>query len=295
MDELLVFGLGYSGTAVARAAVAAGVAVTVASRVPEQAVPEGVRIVGFDAAGPAIARATGLLATAPPGDSGDPVLARHAAAIGEAARLRWIGYLSSTGVYGDHGGGWVDETTPVAPGSARARRRVAAERQWAALAERRAVDLMRCAGIYGPGRSALDDVAAGRARRVLRPGHAFGRIHRDDIAGAVLAALRQARAPGLRVLNLADDEPAESAEVIAEAARLLGAPLPPAVAFDEARTTMSAMALSFWAESRRVSSARTQASLNRRWSFPSYREGLGAIASKAGRCPDPPGAEPLDL
>ena len=271
-ERLLVVGLGFTGTAVARAAVAAGWGVTVASR-SGVVVPEGVRLVGFEEAD--VAGASHVLATAPPGEGGDPVLARHGEALRRSAGLRWCGYLSTTGVYGDRGGGWVDETTPVAPGSERAVRRVAAERAWAVLAGRAAVDLFRCAGIYGPGRSALDEVAAGRARRVIRPGHAFGRVHRDDIAGAVVVAAGQGRGPGVRVLHMADDVPAEPAAVVAEAARLLGVALPPAVAFEAA--AMSPMAASFWVENRRVASARTQAMLGRRWTYPSYREGLRAI------------------
>ncbi|MBV9782318.1 MAG: SDR family NAD(P)-dependent oxidoreductase, partial [Acidisphaera sp.] len=197
-------------------------------------------------------------------------------AIAGAPHLRWIGYLSSTGVYGDRGGAWVDEATPPAPDSPRALRRLAAERQWAELADRRAVDLFRLAGIYGPGRSAFDALRAGTARRIVRPGHAFGRIHRDDIAAAVLAAIR-APAPCVRVLNLADDEPAESAVVIEEAARLLGVAPPPPIAYADAEPAMSPMARSFWAANRKVSGAATQAALGLRWRYPSYREGLRAI------------------
>ena len=150
------------------------------------------------------------------------MLAAHAAAIRAAPALRWIGYLSTTGVYGDRGGAEVDEATPPAPGQPRSQRRLEAERQWAALAAGRALDIFRVGGIYGPGRSAFDDLRAGTARRTLQPGHLFGRIHRDDIALAVLAAMRQAPPPGLRVLHLVDDEPAESAVVVEAAARLLG-------------------------------------------------------------------------
>ena len=149
------------------------------------------------------------------------MLARYAGAIAAAPHLRWIGYLSSTVVYGDRDGGWVDEDSLPAPSQERGRRRLAAETSWEAFACNRAVDVFRLAGIYGPGRSAFDDLRSGRARRIVKPGHAFGRIHRDDIAAAVLAAMRQDRAAGRRVLNLADDVPAESAAVIAEAAHLL--------------------------------------------------------------------------
>jgi nucleoside-diphosphate-sugar epimerase len=288
--HLIVFGLGYTGEAVARAAVAAGLSVTATSRDPAGA-PRiaGVTVVDFAVAAAAIARATHVLATAPPpGDGGeagagvDPVLHVHGAAIAQAAHLRWAGYLSTTGVYGDRGGGWVDEATPPAPGQDRSRRRLAAEQAWAALSPRLAIDLFRVAGIYGPGRSALDDLRAGRARRVIRPGHAFGRIHREDIAGAVVAAVGQERPPGVRVLNLNDDEPAEPSAVVEEAARLLGVEPPPAVPFAEAFERMTPMARSFWQESRRVSSVATRAALGITWRYPSYREGLRGILAEKG-------------
>jgi nucleoside-diphosphate-sugar epimerase len=283
-SHLLIFGLGYTGRAVAEAALAAGFGVTGTYRAhPPAPLHAGVSTVAFAAAAAALAGATHILATAPPpgdggeGDGTDPVLAACAAAIRAAPRLRWAGYLSSIGVYGDRGGGWVDEATPPAPGQERSRRRLAAEQAWAALGDRLAVDLFRVAGIYGPGRSALDELRAGRARRVLRPGHCFSRIHRDDIAAAVLAAMRQPRGPGVRVLHLADDEPAEPAAVVEEAARLLGRAPPPAIAFAEAAAGMSPMGRSFWQESRRVRAAQTQAALGITWRYRTYREGLRAI------------------
>jgi nucleoside-diphosphate-sugar epimerase len=282
--HLLIFGLGYTGRAVAEAALAAGFAVAATHRAALSADwPAGVRAVVFAQAGPVLAGATHMLSTVPPpgdggeGEDADPVLAAYASAIRGAPRLRWAGYLSSIGVYGDRGGGWVDEATPPAPGQERSRRRLAAERAWAALGDRLAVDLFRVAGIYGPGRSALEEVRSGRARRVVRPGHAFSRIHRDDIALAVLAAMGQSRGSGARVLNLADDEPAEPASVIEEAARLLGLPPPPAMPFAEAEPAMSPMARSFWQESRRVRAAGTQAALGIAWRHRTYREGLRAI------------------
>ena len=278
--RLVVAGLGYAGTAAARAAAAAGWRVAGTVRDPARAAaPPGVEVVPFAEAGPAIAAATHLLATAAPGhDAGDPVLAAHAEAVRTAPDLRWIGYVSTTGVYGDHGGGWVDEATPPTPMQDRSRRRVAAEAQWAAFADRLPVDLFRSGGIYGPGRSALDELREGTARRTVKPGHAFSRIHRDDIALAVLAALRQdGRAPGLRVLHLVDDEPAESALVVEGAARLLGVAPPPAVPIEEALPRMSAMGRSFWGENRRVSNAATKAALGIAWRYPTWREGLAAI------------------
>ena len=285
-DTLLIFGLGYSGRAIAQAAVAAGFGVTATSRDPARAMPQdGVALVDFGAAGDAVAAATHLLASAAPDETGDPVLARYAGPIAAAPRLRWIGYLSTTGVYGNRDGGWVDEDTPPAPASPRTQRRVAAEAAWSAAADC-AVDLFRLAGIYGPGRSVLDDVRAGTARRVIKPGHSFGRIHRDDIAAAVLAAMRQARPPGSRVLNLADDVPEETARVVEEAARLLDAPLPPALPFSEAWERMSPMGRTFWAENRKVASRKTQAALGIAWRYPGYREGLRAIlAEEAGEGP----------
>ena len=242
--------------------------------------PDGVAIIGFEDAGPAIAAATHLIVTAGPAEAGDPVLMRHGAAIAAASGLRWIGYFSTTGVYGDRGGAWVDEDTPPAPGSARTQRRIEVEAEWGRFAATRAVDVFRIAGIYGPGRSVFDDLRAGTARRTIKPGHAFGRIHRADIARAVVTAMLQDRGPGLRVLNLADDEPSESAVVIEEAARLLGMEPPAAVPFAEAWERMSPMARSFWGEHRRVSSARTRAMLGIEWLYPTYREGLRAILAE---------------
>ncbi len=275
---LLIFGLGYCGAAVAAAARARGDTVVGITR----GAPAPPATIGFEAAGPAIAAASHLLVTAAPDAAGDPVLARHGAAIAAAARaggLRWIGYLSSTVVYGNRDGGWVDEATPPAPSGPRGVRRREAEVAWAAVAGPVALDLVRLAGIYGPGRSAFDDLRAGRARRIAKPGHAFGRIHRDDIVRAVLAAIDRP-GHGVRVLNLADDTPAESAAVVAHAARLLGVPVPPAVPFAEAAASMSPMALSFWADNRKVASRATQAALGIAWRYPSYREGLDAILAE---------------
>jgi nucleoside-diphosphate-sugar epimerase len=271
---LLIFGLGYCGSAVAVEARVAGFSVVGTTR---GGVAGSAR---FDAAEAAIGSATHLLTTAGPDEAGDPVLARYGRAIAGAPLLRWIGYLSSTVVYGNRDGGWVDEDTPVAPSQDRGRRRVAAEAAWVRFADRCAVDIFRLAGIYGPGRSAFDDLLAGRARRMDKPGHRFGRIHRDDIASAVVAAMRQDRLAGRRVLNLADDEPSESAVVVSEAAMLLGMAPPPLVAFAEALPAMSPMARSFWAENRLVASAKTKAALGIAWRYPTFREGLRAILAE---------------
>ena len=276
--HLLIFGLGFCGAAAARDARQAGWRVTATSRNPVSAGPPGVQIVPFRAAGEALAQATHILATAPPREDADPVLSLYGAGI-ERARLAWLGYLSTTGVYGDRDGGWVDEATEPAPTADRSRRRLAAELAWRAAAAGRPLDIVRLAGIYGPGRSVFEDLRAGRARRVVQPGHAFGRIHVDDIAGGILAAIAH-KPQGARVLNFADDEPAESAVTTEYAAQLAGLPVPPAIPWAEAAPGMSEMARSFWAENRRVSSSRTQEMIGYRWRYPTYREGLAAILAQ---------------
>lgn len=274
--KLLIFGLGYVGRALAAAS--DGASVTGTARQPIPDLPSAIIRIPPGEAVHALATATHLLVTAPPSAEGDPLLALDGAPAALArSPLKWIGYLSTTGVYGDHAGGWVDEATAPAPGSERAARRVAAEAAWSAFADRRAVDIFRLAGIYGPGRSVFDDLRGGRARQVVKPGHAFGRVHRDDIVRAIRAAMAQERGPGTRILNLSDDEPAESAAVIQEAAQLLGIAPPPAVSFADAWAGMSPMARSFWSENRKVSSQATKAALGLSWLYPTYREGLRAI------------------
>lgn len=284
LGRLVILGLGYAGMAVARLAAGAGFAVSGTMRQPRPgAAPPLVKLLPFAEAGEAIREATHLLATAAPGEAGDPVLALHREAIRAAAGLRWVGYFSTTAVYGDQGGATVTETTPPAPSQERAHRRLRAEAEWAAALEGTgaALDIFRTAGIYGPGRSVLDELRAGTARRVDKPGHLFSRIHRDDIAAAVLAAAQRLPPPGhSRVLHLSDDEPAPSAAVAEEAARLLGLPPPPLVPFAAAFASMSPMGRSFWSESRRVGSEDTKAALSLRWRHPSFREGLRAILAE---------------
>lgn len=280
--SLIVVGLGYAGDAIAQEAVRRGWRVAGTRRDPSALpAPAGVTVVPFAGADEAVRAATHVVVTAAPGEGGDPVLAAHGAALRDG-RARWIGYLSTTAVYGDRGGGWVDEATEATPTLARARRRRDAEAAWEALSPPASVDVLRVGGIYGPGRSAFDDLRDGSARRMVKPGHAFSRIHRDDIALAVMAAAERP-AEGVRVLHLVDDEPAESAALVEEAARLLGVEPPPAVPFEEARETMSPMAMSFWAESRRVANARTKAALVIAWRHPTYREGLRAILAEERR------------
>jgi nucleoside-diphosphate-sugar epimerase len=285
--RLVVFGLGYSGLEIARQAAARGADVTIVTRGPAGAAAaslarEGFGIAGFDA--PPLAWATHLVATAAPGDeAGDPVLAAHRGAIAAAKGLRWVGYLSTTGVYGDRGGAWVDETTAPAPGQPRSIRRLAAERAWADAVGgegRAALDVIRLGGIYGPGRSPFDELRAGTARRVDKPGHSFSRIHVADIAGLVLAAIARPPAVPVRVLNGVDDTPAPASDVVAEAARLLGIAPPAAIDFATAQAAMSPMALSFWSENRKVSNALTKAATGWALRYPSYREGLAGILAE---------------
>ena len=193
--QLLIFGFGYTGMALATAAAAASIPVAIATRQSNATPLPGVQLVPFDEPGAALAHATHLVATAAPGDTGDPVLARHGAAIAAAPAVRWIGYLSTTESMATAAvPGWMRPLHPRPPATG-GRRRVAAEQAWLASRPDTAVDWVRLAGIYGPGRSALDDIRAGRARRVDKPGHLFGRIHRDDIAGALLAAIGQSCPP----------------------------------------------------------------------------------------------------
>lgn len=271
-----MIGPGYTGNAIATTARAAGLQVALVGR--RGGVP-----FGSAPADAAIRAAHALVSTVPPEEAGEPVLAAHGAAItGSAAR--WVGYCSTTGVYGDRAGGWVNEATPPAPGQPRSLRRLAAEQAWRAAVPRGAgLDLIRIAGIYGPGRNAIDDVRAGQARRVVKPGHAFGRVHVDDIAGLVLAAITRPPAAGaVRVLHATDDEPAPTADVVAEAARLLGVEAPPEMPFEQAVARMSAMGRSFWAENRRVSNALTKAATGWAPRFPSFREGLQDLLQHGG-------------
>jgi len=223
----------------------------------------------------ALMDADAVLVSVPPhGD--DPVLARFSDVLAAAPRLRSIVYLSTIGVYGDHAGGSVDETTPPNPISDRSRERLAAEAAWAALGERagKAVAILRLSGIYGPGQSALHQVARGTAKRIDKPGQVFNRIHVADIAQAIDAAVTR-HACG--IFNVTDDAPAPQGEPIAFAAALLGVPPPPQIPFDEAAKSMSPMALSFYAESKRARNDKMKRELGLRLRYPSYREGLRAL------------------
>jgi nucleoside-diphosphate-sugar epimerase len=282
-SKLFAFGLGYSAEALLRR-LGAGWNVAATCREEAKRVSLAARGIGVwifhDGKGlsdpaTALAGTTHLLSSIPSEDAGDPVLARHAGDIARLASLSWVGYLSTTGVYGDRGGGWVDETSALQPTGERGRRRVAAEAAWLDLWRQHGVPVhvFRLAGIYGPGRSAFDNLRQGRAQRIDKPGQVFSRIYVDDIA-AVLAASIARPNPGA-VYNVCDDDPAAPAEVIAYAARLLGIEPPPLVPYAEAR--LSEMGRSFYADNKRVRNERVKRDLGVALAYPDFRSGLGAI------------------
>ena len=273
-----VFGLGYVGEAFAGLMARRGWAVTTTARSPEQrlaAIANGFGAVDPDddtAMADALGQARAILVTAPPTPFGCPGLAAIAPALARArAYPDWIAYLSTTGVYGDRQGRWVDETSARNARSPEGVRRVSAERDWFQIGRGMGltVGVFRLPGIYGPGRSALDRVADGTARRILQPGHVFCRIHRDDIATALACSLARPR-PGA-VYNIVDDEPAPGEAVIDYATALLGAAPAPAL------TEIPERSRRFYAENRRVANALAKAELGWRPAYPSYREGLDAI------------------
>jgi nucleoside-diphosphate-sugar epimerase len=224
----------------------------------------------------AIAEADAALVSVPPDDNGDPVLRACGDILAHAQRLRAIVYLSTIGVYGDRGGAWVDEATPPQPGAARSRERLAAEQAWLDFGARHniAVAILRLAGIYGPGQNALVQIARGSARRIIKPGQVFNRIHVGDIAQAIDAVITR-RVSG--IFNIADNEPTPPADPIVFAAQLMGADAPPEIPFAEAAPMMSPMALSFWQECRRVRNDKLKRELGVSLRYPTYREGLRAL------------------
>jgi nucleoside-diphosphate-sugar epimerase len=242
------------------------------------------RVFAFDGIFPtpdvksAIGEADLALVSIPQTETGDPVLAAFGEALAHAQHLRSIVYLSTVGVYGDHAGGWVDEQTPPRPDRARSRERLAAEQAWQKFGMQHgiAVAILRLAGIYGPGRNALTQIARGEARRIVKPGQVFNRIHVDDIAQAIDAAFTQ-RATG--IFNVADDEPAPPGEPLEFAAQLLGRDPPPEVRFEQAAPAMSPLALSFWQDCRRVRNDKLKRELGVTLLYPTYREGLRALSA----------------
>lgn len=284
MPRLFCFGLGYSALALARALTARGwsVAGTCRSEDARSALAaEGIEAHLFDRDRPladpsaALAGTTHVLSSVPPDDHGDPVLDCHADAVA-ALDTNWIGYLSTTGVYGDRGGEWVDESSDLRPAGLRGRRRVEAEEGWLDLWRHhgRPVHLFRLAGIYGPGRGPFEQVRNGTAKRVIKPGQVFSRIHVDDIVQVLEASMAKPH-PGA-AYNVCDDEAAPPQDVIVEASRLLGLTPPPEIPFETAN--LSPMARSFYDELKRVSNRRIREELGVRLRYPTYREGLAALA-----------------
>ena len=274
-----LLGAGYAAQAFARNALANGDAVVGTTRSAEKA--DALRAAGIDPlvfdgtrderVRAALKRATHLVVSIAPGDAGDPAL--DAVSDADMPDLEWIGYLSTVGVYGDHGGAWVDEESPCRPVSKRSVRRLEAEREWTQFAAGRNVPLaiLRLSGIYGPGRNAFVNLQRGTARRIVKPGQVFNRIHVDDIAGA-LVHLSERLEGG--VFNVTDDEPAPPQDVVAYAARLMGVSPPPEIAFDAA--DMTPMARSFYGESKRVSNAGLKAS-GFTFRHPTYRHALDTM------------------
>lgn len=279
--RIVFLGYGYTAEAAAPLFIAAGYEALGTRRSPQP----GSALMTFSGTAPsadlaaALRTATDVVVSIPPDESGDPVLRHHAADIAAASALRLVTYLSTIGVLGDHGGAWVDEATPANPQSERSARRLAAEQAWRGLGPGHGtpVAILRLPGIYGPGRSAIDSLKAGTARRIVKPGQVFNRIHVADIARILLVLHEQGRAGS--VYNLADDEPAAPEDVIAYAAEMMGLPVPPAIPFEDAR--LSPMAASFYAECKRVRNTQIKADLGLSLAFPTYREGLRDIHARS--------------
>jgi len=276
--KLLVFGFGFSALHVVQRLQISGAQVTATVR--GRAKADGLAQGGITARvfSPEhvdaeimedIAASDAILISVPPGESGDPVLASFAARIAAAPNLRWIGYLSTVGVYGDHAGNWVDETTPTTSGEARLRIRTAAEQAWLTLG----AHVFRLSGIYGPGRNQLVQLASGTARRIVKPGQIFNRIHVADIAAVIEASLARPRPGG--IYNVTDNEPAPPQDVVAFAAKLCGLEPPAEIPFE--RAELSPMARSFYSENRRVRNALIREELGVTLKYPTYREGLTAL------------------
>ena len=276
MKTLLSIGHGYSAQALARRLVPQSWRVIGTTRSPDKA--ERLRALGVEPLiwpgdlTPALALATHVLSSVGPDATGDPVLRSYGAALAKGS-FEWVGYLSTTAVYGHHNGAWVDETTALTPTTARGAARVAAEVEWAALGL--PLHIFRLAGIYGPGRGPFEKVRDGTARRILKPGQVFSRIHVDDIAQVLHASMLQP-APG-SIYNVCDDDPASPEDVLSRAAALLGLPEPPIVPYEDAE--MTEMARSFYAENKRVRNDRIKQDLGVKLLYPTYREGLLALLS----------------
>ena len=278
MNTLLSIGHGYSAQALARRLLPQGWQIIGTTRT--EAGAKALRATGIEALvwpegdlSDALAKATHLLTSVAPGDS-DPVLQAIGPQIAGSA-LKWVGYLSTTAVYGHHNGDWVDETTPLAPTTARGAARVQAEADWTALGL--PLHIFRLAGIYGPGRGPFEKVRDGTARRIHKAGQVFSRIHVDDIAHVLHGALQRPH-PG--IYNVCDDDPASPEDILGLAADMLGLPPLPIVPYEQAE--MTPMARSFYAENKRVRNDRIKTVLGVTLDYPTYREGLAAILAAGG-------------
>jgi len=281
--RLLSFGHGYSARALAHGLMAKGWQVAGTSRTAEGAkrlAAEGVEGHVFNRSTPldpaVLVGVTHVVISIPPDEAGDPALDLHGGALARLPSLRWLAYLSTTGVYGDRGGDWVDETSDLRPANVRGQRRVAAEAGWRALWQQQGLPthVFRLAGIYGPGRSQIDSVRDGSAKRTFKEGQVFSRIHVEDIAAVLAASIAQPR-PGA-IYNVCDDEASAPWEVVEFACTLLGTPVPPLVPLEEAN--LSEMGRSFYAENKRVRNTLLHSELGVTLAYPSYREGLRALA-----------------
>lgn len=284
--NILILGLGYSAGFFARAALVRGWEVTGTVRSAEKAAElsrEGIRTLVFggfavsSALAKVVAEADAVLVSVQPTEDGDPALGPLRAALMAAPNLRWIGYLSTIGVYGDQGGTWIDEAAPAAPTNARTRQRVEIEEAWLQLGRDsgKPVQIFRLSGIYGPGRNAFTKLRSGTANRLIKPGQVFNRIHVDDIAGVLMASLAKPRQGA--IYNVTDDEPGPPQDVITFAAELTGLEPPPEIPFEQAR--LSPMATSFYGESKRVSNALVKREFGYTFRYPTYREALRALAA----------------
>jgi len=284
--NILILGLGYSAGFFARAALVRGWEVTGTVRSAEKAAElsrEGIRTLVFggfavsSALAKAVAEADAVLVSVQPAEDGDPALGPLRAALMAAPNLRWIGYLSTIGVYGDQGGAWIDEAAPPSPTNARTRQRVEIEEAWLQLGRDsgKPVQIFRLSGIYGPGRNAITKLRNGTANRLIKPGQVFNRIHVDDIAGVLMASLAQPRQSA--IYNVTDDEPGPPQDVITFAVELTGLEPPPEVPFEQAK--LSPMAASFYGESKRVSNALVKREFGYAFRYPTYREALRALAA----------------
>lgn len=283
--RLFCFGLGFSALSLAERLLEQGWQVAGTTREADKAAAlreRGLEVWLFDSEMPladpytALAGSDYLLSSVPPSADGDPVLNAHAKDIAGVAPLRWVGYLSTTGVYGNANGGWVDEDSPIRPSGTRGQRRADAEVAWLDLYRQAGlpVHLFRLAGIYGPGRNQLESLRQGKARRLRKPGQVFSRIHVDDIASVLEASMAQPN-PG-RAYNVCDDDPSDPAEVVAYAAELLGVEPPPLVPFEDA--DLSPMARSFYDDNKRVCNRRLKEELGVSLAYPDYRSGLAALS-----------------